>query len=81
MLRYILPLKIFVHVQNCKTAQDMMNRLKYLYGGTNKQENKKVMNILADFNDLKQKSCESLDHMFEKLSVLVFTLKNGSNKE
>ena len=76
-LKLAIPTNIFALIQNCKTAQDIWLRLKYLYEGNKTQLMNKKTNLLSEFKDFKQKENETLDDVFRRYTVLLDGLERA----
>ena len=74
-LRFALPPNVFRLVRNCKTAHEIWDKLKIMYGANEKQRKSQQTAVLSEFGAFKQKSDESLEQCFDRFNMLLSQLE------
>ena len=74
-LRFALTPNVFRLVCNCKSANDLWNKLKEMYGGNLKQLKSQQTAVLSEFGMFKQKSNETLEQCFDRFNLLLSQLE------
>ncbi|KAL4590457.1 hypothetical protein LXL04_003387 [Taraxacum kok-saghyz] len=77
-LRFALPPNVFRLVRNCKSAHDIWEKLKVMYGGNEKQLKSQQNAVLSEFGAFKQKSDETLEQYFDRFNLLLSQLEKYS---